>query len=93
MTKAQQRLHEFTSGHPEAVQGLREYQAVVEAAVATFQSEIDFVEYSEKVNLLHDALCNGGFMPMRCPFPINHDDGTAEMCIRNGHCGCVKGKK
>jgi erythromycin esterase-like protein len=23
-----------------------------------------------------------------CPFPILDDDGTAAMCIKNGHCGC-----
>lgn len=23
-----------------------------------------------------------------CPFPICGDDGTSEMCIANGHCGC-----
>jgi len=24
----------------------------------------------------------------KCPRPIDNDDGTAAMCIKNGHCGC-----
>jgi hypothetical protein len=30
---------------------------------------------------------------MQCPFPIYGDDGTAVMCIKNGHCGCDNQEK
>lgn len=26
--------------------------------------------------------------PGHCPYPIENDDGSAAMCVRNGHCGC-----
>lgn len=26
-----------------------------------------------------------------CPYPITMDDGSAEDCIAEGHCGCVLG--
>jgi hypothetical protein len=26
--------------------------------------------------------------PGRCPHPLKDDDGTTEMCVIRGHCGC-----
>ena len=58
---ARQRLHDLASGHPLAMEGLREYQAVVDAAIALILANrvIGCPEAYE----LKLALKKGGWLP------------------------------
>lgn len=59
ITLGRQHLHDLTKGTVIAMQGLREYQAVVEAAVAVFAGKI---EWSKELQELHRALVAGGWI-------------------------------
>ena len=61
-SKSEMALLNACAGHPLALQRLRQMQAVVEAAVAAYSEELDFITYSERVHELHDALCAGGWI-------------------------------
>ena len=58
-TLGRQRVHDLAQGHPFAMQGLREYWAVVEAAKLVFT---DHVEWTPEPNALRKALIAGGWI-------------------------------
>ena len=59
LSVGRQRLQEFTSGHPIAVQGLREYKAVTDAAVKLIGAGVD---WGKRYAALQKALAEGGFI-------------------------------